>query len=641
MSSSKQDSKSRARYAVGIIDIGSSSIRATIIDIPLVRGVVGFSRFKWSLSGNSAAAIPSIVAGSVAALKRAIQSVKEPVTIVAIGLTSFACSAARWTLQRTGDDGSAREWVPSSPMHSYSSSSKSLQLQCKSIAPTDASQAEFYASTGTPVHPAYIAPFLRLQSQPDQPAAESANIYPPSDASRAPMAGELKGERMPPASQGGSSGEHVWASAGSAVAASLAGSSVSEIGISVSEAAWWGLWESPAAFSSMQDGSLDVATAASDAVAGGPNPKSAMEESPGRMRWHLPLLRACNANIDDLPTVSETYIIRDDCGRPIRLAHPEVVDALKSNSNLPSASLPILFRCSADGAAAAIGSGCLDLGMISATVGTSAAIRQMIKARRGAGIAMPSPSDKKVSDAGPSVLGREVAKHGMWMYQVTHDRFLLGGALTDGGSMLDWVRERMLASYSAAASSTAATATATAAASTAPTVRAPDAESASPKEKTSVIELQEHACLPNASRVACLPFLHSERSTGWNSEASMSMIGIRADTSTMEIAFGAMQAVCFRMRAILDGLESVIGSVQTSIDSKARRIAIGSGTCLETSSKCSENPKLRQELFLGSKWFKYVSSYWSEMLATCLRIPVAFPMQGAPPLEASASPTCA
>ena len=80
------------------------------------------------------------------------------------------------------------------------------------------------------------------------------------------------------------------------------------------------------------------------------------------------------------------------------------------------------FPTVGDGAAANVGSGCIDASRIALTVGTSSAMR----------VTKPS-GGSPASDGLP---------RGLWSYRVTRDRELVGGALSEGGNLygLDAIR---------------------------------------------------------------------------------------------------------------------------------------------------------------------------------------------------------
>ena len=77
-----------------------------------------------------------------------------------------------------------------------------------------------------------------------------------------------------------------------------------------------------------------------------------------------------------------------------------------------------------DGACANLGSGCRDPTRLAVTVGTSAAARIVLPGR-------------------PQDLAEIKVPYGLWCYRIDKSRLLLGGALTDGGSLVQWMTETL------------------------------------------------------------------------------------------------------------------------------------------------------------------------------------------------------
>lgn len=80
-----------------------------------------------------------------------------------------------------------------------------------------------------------------------------------------------------------------------------------------------------------------------------------------------------------------------------------------------------LFLGVGDGACANVGSGSVDATTVAVTVGTTAAVRMVVP-------------DGWIDRFTPC---------GLWIYRIDRKRLLLGGAISDGGSFMDWVCERL------------------------------------------------------------------------------------------------------------------------------------------------------------------------------------------------------
>lgn len=144
-----------------------------------------------------------------------------------------------------------------------------------------------------------------------------------------------------------------------------------------------------------------------------------------------------------------------------------------------------------DGAAANVGSGCIGPGQIALTIGTTGAMRTI----RPAEDVRPVP-------------------RGLWEYRVDRHRALLGGALSEGGNLLAWLRAAL---------------------------RLPD-------EAALEAQLAERA--PDEHGLTVLPFIAGERSPGWAGDASASVVGLRASHGAVDIYQAAAEAIAYRVALV-------------------------------------------------------------------------------------------
>ncbi|MEO5858815.1 MAG: gluconokinase [Pyrinomonadaceae bacterium] len=153
------------------------------------------------------------------------------------------------------------------------------------------------------------------------------------------------------------------------------------------------------------------------------------------------------------------------------------------------------FLPTADGATNNIGSGCVTSDTAALMVGTSGAMR---------------------------VILNEPPKHipeGLWCYRVDHRRAILGGALSDGGGLLDWMRANLNL----------------------------------PKNADSIIGGR----LPAKNAVAVDPYFAGERSTGYDENARGAIRNLTMANDSTDIYQGAMEAIASRFAEILRQLETV------------------------------------------------------------------------------------
>lgn len=189
--------------------------------------------------------------------------------------------------------------------------------------------------------------------------------------------------------------------------------------------------------------------------------------------------------------------------RPEQL--PDLVDAQDLNANLraefskrwPQLRHARWFAPFADGAVSNVGEGSLECERAVIMIGTSGAMRVIF--------AGEPPEDLPSS---------------LWSYRVDRRRVVIGGALSDGGNLREWLcRSLML------------------------------------DEATLDAELARLA--PSGHGLTVLPFWSGERSTGWHDEARGAILGLSLHTRPIEIARAVMEAICYRFAAIADALRVI------------------------------------------------------------------------------------
>ena len=178
-----------------------------------------------------------------------------------------------------------------------------------------------------------------------------------------------------------------------------------------------------------------------------------------------------------------------------------------TDSGLPGARLraefaarwPLLtgaewFSALGDGACGNIGSGCMTRDRAALMIGTSGALRVLWRAE-----------SVKIAP-------------GLFCYRADRERFVMGGALSNGGDLFEWLHKtHKLGEVS-------------------------DAE-----EQASAME-------PDSHGLTMLPFLSGERSTGWADDARAAITGLSLDTTPVEILRAGLESVAYRFAAIYDQL---------------------------------------------------------------------------------------
>lgn len=156
----------------------------------------------------------------------------------------------------------------------------------------------------------------------------------------------------------------------------------------------------------------------------------------------------------------------------------------------PALARAAWFPALGDGATANIGTGCLGPGRAALTMGTSTALRAVLE----------RPP-------------REIPG-GLFCYRVDRRRYLLGGALTEGGGLYQWFRESLNLG----------------------------------DEETLEERLGELA--PDSHGLTVLPFWSGERSPGWAGQARGGIQGLTLATEPVRILRAAMEAVALRLAAV-------------------------------------------------------------------------------------------
>jgi gluconokinase len=104
---------------------------------------------------------------------------------------------------------------------------------------------------------------------------------------------------------------------------------------------------------------------------------------------------------------------------------------------------------------------------------------------------------------------------GLWRYQLDRQRYALGGALTNGGSVWAWL------------------------------------------EKTLRLEGTLEGLAPDSHGLTVLPFLAGERAPLWRDDLTAAILGINAATTPEQIALAHLEAVAYRFAAIREHLRPV------------------------------------------------------------------------------------
>jgi gluconokinase len=157
------------------------------------------------------------------------------------------------------------------------------------------------------------------------------------------------------------------------------------------------------------------------------------------------------------------------------------------------------FPALGDGACDNVGSGCTERSRYALMVGTSGALRACA---RTDSIVIPT---------------------GLFCYRLDRKRFVLGGALSNGGDVFAWMRR---------------------------TLQLPEANE---------LERQLAHLQPGQHGLNILPLFAGERSTGWRVDARAAITGLAVSTTPIEIVHAALESVALRFRNVYELMMSSLG----------------------------------------------------------------------------------
>jgi len=165
-----------------------------------------------------------------------------------------------------------------------------------------------------------------------------------------------------------------------------------------------------------------------------------------------------------------------------------------------------------DGGLANLGSGSVVPGQVTATIGTSGAVRKIIEE--------PWFHPEGVS----------------WCYYLAEDSWYTGGAMNSGGIVMRWLRDGLLSDVRDAALS----------------------EGREPYEK--IMELAARVP-PGAEGLTFLPYIYGERTPYWNPDARGVLFGLSPGHGKAHLAKAALEGICMCMAHLFEVIEPSPGGM--------------------------------------------------------------------------------
>lgn len=206
-----------------------------------------------------------------------------------------------------------------------------------------------------------------------------------------------------------------------------------------------------------------------------------------RLQWDTRLLGALGLSAEHLSPLVDVNEPLVGTKPPFRERWPELAD------------VP-WYPAIGDGVAHNLGSGAGDSRRVALSLGTSSALRVV------------EPGDPRVIP-------------GLWVYKADRRRSLVGGALSEGGNILMWLRRVLRVSHGTAAET--------------------GGETGDSGWEKAVASME-----PDSHSLTVLPFVAGERSPGWHPGARATITGLSLATTPEEILRASLEAVAYRFAEI-------------------------------------------------------------------------------------------
>ncbi|GEM46747.1 gluconokinase [Deinococcus cellulosilyticus] len=212
------------------------------------------------------------------------------------------------------------------------------------------------------------------------------------------------------------------------------------------------------------------------------------------LRWDPDLLNQLHLSEDQLPLLDDHTAAHRHLGAEYAHRWPKF------------AHIPF-FPALGDGAAANVGSAATRMDTVALTVGTTSALRAVVPSRL------------------PSIPA------GLWSYLVDEDHALLGGALTEGGNIHQWMRESLnLGPWN--------------------------------ELEKRVAEIE-----PDSHGLTFVPSFSGERSPNYNPQATGTLHGLKLSTHPHQIVRAGMEGIAYRLADIARRLRPSLGAAPTYVAS--------------------------------------------------------------------------
>jgi gluconokinase len=264
-----------------------------------------------------------------------------------------------------------------------------------------------------------------------------------------------------------------------------------------------------------------------------------------------------------------------------------------------------------DGACANIGSKCTTLNRIACTIGTSAAARVCvyypIQSEFNTSLCCENLTDVMLdkndhNDDSTNTRIRLSIPPGLFCYRIDMYHVLIGGALTDGGNIMEWIQKHLLVTNNTCGSTLSATMSEFQSA-------IENAEIVLRDEYNSYLDLPNNAAM-TTTPLMVIPFFSGERNTGYRSNATGAMIGLTLQTRSHHIIKACLEGITMRLYAII---RQICCTVRALLEQQhSDRI---------TNGKDNDSNEIAMMILCSGKALE-MNSLWRTMIADCTGLPI-------------------
>lgn len=188
-----------------------------------------------------------------------------------------------------------------------------------------------------------------------------------------------------------------------------------------------------------------------------------------------------------------------------------LTDTMAKRLGLPS-GLPVIIGAG-DGMMANVGVGAVKKGQINITIGTSGAIRMA--------------ADEPKTDE----------KRRTWCYNLAEGRWMLGGAINNGGISFRWVRDKFAETEQRVAEKLGL-------------------------DSYALLATYAEKVPAGANGLILMPFFTGERAPYWNADARGVLFGLTLNHDKRHIIRAVLEGICYRMKSVLLSLEDITGKAE-------------------------------------------------------------------------------